>query len=495
MSIGKQATKGFTNLLYRNVLEKVVGMLAMIILARKLTPYDFGLLSITQVLLYLISMIGTTGLAEFLLAYRKDDTDEIFKSAFWFNIAISVAVTLIFIIAAPFWAIFQKDSRIAEISLLSAAIFLISQLQVIPKTWLSKQLMFQKQVKIQAPFIVAIALGKVVMAWYWPTVYSLLIPTLIFLPIQTLILYRSTTLNLEWKLRTNRWKEIYHFTKHLIASTILTRLADHGDKIILGKFLGLSTLGMYNIAVQLADLISSQVVMVSNNILSSVLPKYVNDTDKLYKHYSSFLKVMAFMLFPFFAILFVAAKPIILFLYGPQWIAAALPLQILVVYAAIRAVTSSYGSLMNTLHLNKESFRINLIYTPCYLIGSVIGAQFGMIGIATSVVAVKSSFVNMSIKQIMQAMKQPLGNWYSNLAPYFINTIMIVIASIILVDLLTSNIRVLPLVQICIVSCSVLVLYYLTFYIFSKKEVQKVSSFLGLTYPGSQKIFNFLFRI
>lgn len=494
MSIGKQASKGFASLLYRNVLEKVVGMLAMIILARKLTPYDFGLVSITQVLLYLISMIGTTGLAEFLLAYRKDDTDEIFKAAFWFNLIISIAICLVFLLVAPLWAMFQEDARITEISLLTGGIFILSQLQTIPKTWLSKNLQFQKQVKIQAPFIIAVSLGKVAMAYYWPTVYSLLIPTLVFLPLQTFILYRSTKLKLEWRLYVNRWKEIYQFTKHLIASTILTRLADHGDKIILSKFLGLSTLGIYNIAVQLADLITSQVVMVSNNILASVLPKYIGNSQKLYTHYSNFLKLFAFILFPFFAILFIAAKPIILFLYGPQWVDAVLPLKILCIYAAIRSVTSSYGTIMNTLHLNKQSFRINLIYTPCHLVAAFVGAQFGMAGIATAVVAVKTAFVNMSITQIMHAVKKPVLMWYQNLLPYFTAIIVTTTICFFAFELLSVTNRTLPLIQILIVASMVFIVYYLIFLLFNKKETQKLSSFIGLVYPRSQTIFNFIFR-
>src|SRR5687767_123145 len=111
MSIAKKASKGFISLFYRNMLEKLVGMLAMIVLARKLTPYDFGLVSITDVLLSLIAIFGTTGLTEFLVAYRKDDTEEIFKAAFWFNIVITLAIIVAFLVAVPFWSEFQKDPR------------------------------------------------------------------------------------------------------------------------------------------------------------------------------------------------------------------------------------------------------------------------------------------------------------------------------------------------------------------------------------------------
>ena len=107
-------------------------------------------------------------------------------------------------------------------------------------------------------------------------------------------------------------------------------------------------LGIYNIAMQMAELFTTQLIMVSNNILSSVLPKYVNDKDKFYNHYISFLKTFSFVLLPFLGIMLLAAKPIILLMYGPQWEAAVLPMQILIVYSALRTVTSSFSIVMNS---------------------------------------------------------------------------------------------------------------------------------------------------
>src|SRR5690606_6644648 len=92
MSIGKKAGKGFLKILQRNVLEKLMGLTTVIVLARRLTPYDFGLVSITEVLLYMISVFGTTGLSEYLLAYRKQDVKETFRAAFWFNLVITFIV-------------------------------------------------------------------------------------------------------------------------------------------------------------------------------------------------------------------------------------------------------------------------------------------------------------------------------------------------------------------------------------------------------------------
>lgn len=474
-----------------------MGLTTIVVLARELTPYDFGLVSITEVLLYLISVFGTTGLSEYLLAYRKDDVKKTFRAAFWFNIVITIVVLGVFLLAVPFWATFQNEPRIKNISFIVGGIFVFSQLAVIPKAWLSRNLMFDKQVKIQTPFIILIPLGKLVAVFAGLGVYSLIVPTLLLTPIQTLVFYRGTKLNPGTHLYTERWKEIFHFTKHLIGSGLLRRLADHGDKFILSKFLGLSMLGIYNIAMQMAELFTTQLIMVSNNILSSVLPKYVNDKHKFYNHYISFLKTFSFVLLPFLGIMLLTAKPIILLMYGPQWEAAVLPMQILIVYSALRTVTSSFSIVMNSFHMNKQSFKVNLLFTPVHLIGSAIGAYYGgIVGVALSLVIVRAAFYNWRIKLTMDAVEKPNVQWYKDLYPYFVSITIVVTALLIATRYIQDTVNsFLPLAIIAATGITVILAYNIIVRLVFPEELKDISRFLGITYPGVQRPFNKIYRV
>lgn len=472
-----------------------MGMITMIVLAKKLGPYDFGLVIITDTLLTLISAFGTTGLAEYLLAYRKDDVDEVFKAAFWFNIAISLGVFLLFIGAAPLWAHYQKDERILTISLISGAIFLFSQLQSIPKTWLSKNLMFDTQVKIQAPFIVVIPIAKILAVYMGFGVYSLVLPNLVFQPLLTFIFYVRTRLRPGLKLYTKRWKEIYHFTKYLIGSSLLSRIADQGDEIILSKRLGLDQLGIFDMAMRMSDIFTAPLVSVSNNILSSILPKFINDKDRFYDYYIRFIKAFAFVVFPVLSIMFLTSRPVILFLYGPKWIGAVQPMKILIIYAALRAVTSSYGSVMNSFHLNKKSFLVTAAYTPFHLIGSIIGSSFGVNGVAASLVLIRFIFINWSIAQMMKAMSRKFIDWYRSLVPYLLGCIVIVTLLIFPVSQYLFESRIENAILIGCAAIAFMLSYYCYFAFFLRSESRQVSSFIGATFPKIQKPFNIAFKI
>lgn len=495
MSIGKKAAKGFISLLYRGVLEKLIGLVAMLILARQLSPYDFGLVSITEVLLVLISVLGTTGLSEFLLAYRKEDGDEIFKAAFWFSLVVSAGILLLFLISLPLWARTQHDPRIVNIGIISGMIFVVSQLQALPKVWFNKHLMFDKLVKIQTPFIILVPIAKVIAVYIGLGVYSLVIPTLLLQPILTVILFRVAGIHPGWKLYRDRWAEIYRYTRHLIGTSVLSRITDQGDKIILAKVLGLDKLGIYNIASQMADLLITQLVMFSNNILSSVLPKYADDKDKFYSHYMGFLKTFAFFVFPVLITMLLSARPIILLLYGPKWEAAVLPMQILLVYSCFRSVTSSYGAVMNSFHLNKKSFVMTLVYTPFHLVGSLVGSFYGVTGLALSVLLVKSVFVNWNIKQIMTAVSRPFALWYRDMGPYFFSAVII---GLLLLGVLVNMpfLDTLPhLVLIAIIGTSFCSVYYLVFRFVFPRELKTVSQFMDLTFPKAGIYFKHIFSV
>ena len=77
---------------------------------------------------------------------------------------------------------------------------------------------------------------------------------------------------------------------------------------------------------------------------------------------------------------------------------------------------------MNSLHLTRQSFRINLVYTPFHIVGSFIGSLIGVAGVASSLVLVKAVFLNLSIRQMMNAIAIPVQSWYREMTPFLLVT-------------------------------------------------------------------------
>ncbi|MFN0033420.1 MAG: oligosaccharide flippase family protein [Saprospiraceae bacterium] len=416
MDIGQKAAKGFFSILTRNVIARIMGLVSMVVLARVLSPSDFGLVSITEVLLNVIAVFGVTGVFEFLVSYQGEDREEMNQSAFWFNIVAGVAIVALVLIAAPFWAESQGDGRIVSLGYLVAGIFLVSCLQILPKSILSHRLDFETQTRLQNPFIILTPIGKIACAYLGFGVYSLLLPTLFFGIVQTFLFYRAVHWKFQISLLAHRWKEIYGFSKHLIGATLLTKITDDGDKIILAKFLGLEALGIYNLASQLAHLFTSNVVSITNQIFSATFPKYAHDKALMLARYLQVTKVIAFFSVPLLCCMAIAAKPMIILVYSEKWSAAILPFQILTVYAIFRTITSSYGSVINSLLVPQKAFYLSLVYAPVHLTASIMGSQYGIVALAAGVVFVKLVFVQYNIYQVATLLGSTVKKFYANLS-------------------------------------------------------------------------------
>lgn len=472
-----------------------MGLISMVILARKLTPYDFGLVSITEVVLILISSLGTTGINEFLLAYKKKDFKEISKSTFWLILVLSIGVGTLVMIAAPFWAESNGDERITQLAAVLFGLFLCSQFQIIPKTIFSRNLQFKTLVLYQTPFIILIPLLKIGAALAGFGVFSLVLPPLLLRPIETLILYRKAKFSPGMNMLRHRWGEIINFTKNLIGSTLLSRLSTEGDKLILGKFIGLEALGIYNLAYQFSNFITSNLMTVGNNILSSVLPHYAEDIPLMRKHYFWYLKTIAFFLFPVLTIMAIGAEPLFSIVYGPKWVDAILPFQILILYAIIRTVTTSFGSIMNTLHLPQVGFKVTLWYTPCHLAASIIGAQFGIVGLAVAVVVVKYVFVMVGLVYETRALQTSVMAYFDNIGTTIFLVFLAALSTVLVLFISTHWITQdswVHLTSIVIIYC---ISYYLLSRLVAKRQNISISGFLNSTMPRFGVYFDKLYNI
>ncbi|MBX2955234.1 MAG: oligosaccharide flippase family protein [Cyclobacteriaceae bacterium] len=476
------------------MLSRVIGLLSMVILARQLSPYDFGLVSITEVLINLIGVIGSAGVIEFLLAYRKRDEAEIYQAVFWFLTIGTLVIAGVFLIALPFWADANHDERIVNLGWYVAGYFLLSQMQAVPKNILSRKLEFKAQVRIQYPFLILMPLGKIGCAYAGLGVYSLVIPTLVLTFFQAFFFFRKAEFVPGLTLYINRWREIFSFSRNMIGTMVLSRVSTEGDKIILGGILGLESLGIYNMAFQLANLYPNNTLTVSNSILSATLPKFADDLALLKSKFYSFLQVLAFFSVPIQTIMALAAGPLITLLYGTQWGAAVLPFQILSVFAILRTLTSSTGSVLNSIGKPHIGFKLVLIYAPLHLAVSYAGSFFGIAGLAAFVVALKLLYTPYEMHIALSHIDSSVREWFQKVKDVLVQN---AICAVICIAFIASMFGLIssPIVQFFIVASIYCIAYYALVKIFYSNFLIQVMNKLMAMNPRYASIFKFAFRL
>lgn len=390
MSLGKRVFSSAFLLLLRKIWGNLVNVLVMAYLARVLSKEDFGIVAISSVLISLISTLGTSGIAEYIIYYEEDDKEEVVSAVFWLNLLLTIAIIVVVLSVGPYWSSFYKDPRIYTLLLLLVISFFFEMTSSIPKSLLRKELNYSVLVLYGSISQTTIAVGKVVCAYAGLGVYSLALPQALVSPFLMVAFYFKTNWRPELTLGVNYYKSIMNYSKHLIGGRMLTKLVNEGDNLIVGKVVGMEGLGIYALAFQLANLVTTNIVFLINDLVLPVFSKLRRDVARLREVYLKMIHLLSLVSFPLIIALAIAAEPIVMILYGEKWREAILPFQILSVFALGRSLSSPSSSLFSAVGKPKLGFLFTLIVAPIFLLSVWLGSYLGVVGVAFSTTLVRS---------------------------------------------------------------------------------------------------------
>lgn len=399
MSLGKKVFTSAALLFIRKIWGNVLNLVVMAFLARLLSKEDFGLLAISSVFLSIINTMATSGIAEYIVYYDAEDRKEKINAAFWMNLLMTLAVVIIVVITGKWWGEFYGSDKVYGLLLLLSVSFFFEMGSMVPKTLLRKELEYKSLVYYSSISMTAVSIGKLGAAWFGFGVYSLALPQAIVSPFLMFSFFLKTNWKPYWNFGFKHFRPIFNYSKHIIGSRVLTKLVNEGDNIIVGKFVGLEGLGIYSLAFQLANLVTTNVVFLVNDIFLPLFNKVKNDIDRLRSLYIRMIRYLSFISFPLIALLVIIAEPLVYFIYGEKWLDAVLPFQILCAFALARSISSPSSSLFSAMGRPDIGFKFTVYFTPVFLLAVFIGSYYGVNGVAfsTSIVRVLGSIVSLSL--------------------------------------------------------------------------------------------------
>lgn len=305
-----------------------VQFIIMIVMARLLTPHDYGLIGMLAIFLAVAQSLIDSGFSQALI--RKQNRTEVDNSTvFYFNLVVSGALYAIFFITAPFVAEFYNTPELCLVMRIVCLGIIFNSLAVVQRALLTINIDFKTQAK--ASFISAIISGGVgiSMAYAGFGVWALVCQQLINLGMNTTLLWIFS----KWRpIGIYSWKsfhELFSFGSKLLASGLLETLYRNIYTIVIGKIFSASSLGHYTRAQQFSEFPSSNVTGIIQRVTYPVLCEIQDDEVRLASVYRRFLKLSAFVVFPLMIGLSAVANPFIYIAIGSQWIFCSQILQIL----------------------------------------------------------------------------------------------------------------------------------------------------------------------
>ena len=368
MDIARVTGKASALLILRKVWAGILNLFVISYLARILNKSDFGLFSISWSFILIIDNLGPSSIGDYLV-YRKDDGNEdIVNSAFWLNCLLLLLVGTIILILGPYWAKYYNNITIKYLINILAIGLIGKIFEIIPTAILKRNLDYKPIIIIQTITGTLSQMSQLALAIIGLGVYSLAIPYAVFQLIVGIYLFIVVRPKIHLNIGAKYWKEIFVYIRYLIGSKLLTRISMDGDSLIVGKTLGLTMLGVYNISSNLSNLFNQNLMPILEDVSLPVFSKYNTQTLALRRQYLYITRLVSLFLTPIYFILIIFAPTIITSLYGTKWMDAILPLQILCVYSLIRSISYPTTVLYNALGKPKIEFYFTLIFTPIFLL-------------------------------------------------------------------------------------------------------------------------------
>ncbi|HKF56734.1 MAG TPA: lipopolysaccharide biosynthesis protein, partial [Blastocatellia bacterium] len=289
-----------------------------VVLARLLTPADFGIVAMVVAVTGLGQAFADLGLSEATIQ-REDINDRQVSALFWINVAIGLALMLITVGLAPILAWFYHEPRLKEIALVLSSLFLIGGLRVQHDALLKRQMRFRAvAIRDVASSAVGVS-AAILMAWrgagYW---------AIVAFPVAS----QFNRMALSWL--AARWipglprrganvRSLVTFGGNVAGSYLLTNMTRNADNVLIGWWWGATPLGLYSRAYNLLMLPVRQLSLPVGSVAVPTFSRMQHDPERFARYYLRVVSLMAWISTPVFGFLFVAAGPVIAMALGHQW--------------------------------------------------------------------------------------------------------------------------------------------------------------------------------
>ena len=298
-----------------------IQFVVMIIMARMLTPNDYGLVGMLAVFIAVSQSLVDSGFSQALIR-KQDRTETDNSTVFYFNIIVGFILYGLLFASAPFIADFYNEPQLTAITRVIGLSVLFNSLVVVQRALLTIKIDFKTQAKAALTAAIISGILGIWMAASGYGVWSIVAQQLANLGINTLLLWILShwrpSLIYSWK----SFHELFGFGSKLMVSGLIDTIYRNIYLIVIGRVFSAADLGYYTRAHQFTDFPSSNVSGIIQRVTYPILCSIQNENERLSDVYRRFLRLSAFIVFPLMMGLAAVAEPLVLTLLKEQWLFA-----------------------------------------------------------------------------------------------------------------------------------------------------------------------------
>ncbi|MEA2107188.1 MAG: lipopolysaccharide biosynthesis protein [Bacteroidota bacterium] len=377
-TIKKKAVKGVVWTITEKFGVQGIRFVLGIVLARLLTPEDFGLVGMVTVFFTLAQVFVESGFGQAYIQ-KKTVTEIDANTVFYTNLVISIIVYAILWLTAPYIARFYNQMELIEITRILGLVIIINSFVIIQISQITRNVNFKKKAKITLISVLISGLAGVISAIYGLGVWSLVIQQMTNRLLFAIILWITS----KWKPSLNfsfkSLKSMFSFGSWILLSGIIRKFFDNIYILAIGKFFPASAVGFYTKAKQFNSKASQELSNAVGVVSFPIFSVWQEDKIKLQNGMRKFLKHTMIFVMPLMVVLIVVAEPFVILLLKEKWAPMIPYLQLLCLAGLLYPLHSVNIEVLKAQGKSKINFKLNIIKNILRIVNILITYRWGVL--------------------------------------------------------------------------------------------------------------------
>ena len=399
-----------------NILGLGITAAANIILARILSPADFGIIGMTAIFMTLSTSLVDSGFTG-ALTRKKDAVKADFDTVFYFNLAVSCLLYAVLFFCSPFIARFFKEPILVPVIRILGISLVINAFGIVQKIILVRRIDFRTQAWISLVSSFAAAVAAVVMAFYGFGVWSLVVLQVGKLAVNTILLWSVSKWYPGLCFSRKSFRDMFSFGGRLLITSIISAIWSEMYSFIIGKMYSSSVLGQYSRADKVKNMVTSNVSSVMQKVSYPVLASIQDEGERQINVYRKILKTTVLISFTAVFGVWAVAGPFILTFFGDQWLPAVGYLRIMCFSGLFLPLMMCSANVINADGRSDITLVLEILKTVMGLIPVVFGIIFSVEALLWSMVGVSFILFVVHAAYVSKVIHYSVGRQLADILP------------------------------------------------------------------------------
>lgn len=435
-SLKQKATYGMIWTALQKYSTMFIQFISGIILARLLTPYDYGCIGMLSIFMVLAEAFIDGGFGSALIQ-KKSPTQEDYSTIFFWNIGMAVFMYAVLFFCAPAISRFYDIPLLCDVLRVQGLVLFIYAFNIIQRNQLRKKLNFKVLSIVTITTSIISLIVTIIMAYEGFGVWALVSQNLITAAIPALVFWFFVKWRPTWTFSWGSFKGLFSFGFYMFLTSLLNQFGQQIQGLLIGKVYNPSTMGYYSKAHSTEKLASTSIASIINQVTYPLYAEAQDDKQQLGNMIQRLTMTLSYFTWPIMFILLLCAKPIFVLLYSDRWIQSVPYFQVLCISGLAYCLQSVNNQSIAAIGKSKIMFSWTVV-KRCAGIAFIVGGLFfwGMKGLLVGMVLNTwlSYFINIAlvskyigynwIKQLLNILPVALASVLSALGAYAVGLLL-----------------------------------------------------------------------